>query len=74
MDAPNGKVDSFLAKREVPRPHVLIDAVDERSVQVEEEGDRGGHDLGGIGELRFGSRPLRPRVSALAHSSALNLC
>ena len=33
----------FFAKREVPGPDMVVDAVDERAVEIEKEGDRGGH-------------------------------
>ena len=37
MDAPDGKVDPLGVQRLLPGEHVLIDAVDQRAVEIEEE-------------------------------------
>ena len=43
MDPPDRKLEPFLAEREVPGADMVIDAVDERSIEVEQEGDGGAH-------------------------------
>ena len=37
MNAPHGKIDSLRIQRLLPREDMLIDAVDERAVKIEEE-------------------------------------
>jgi len=37
MDAPNGEFDSLRVERLPPGKNVLVDAVDERAVEVEEK-------------------------------------
>src|SRR3954451_24135778 len=37
MHAPDREVNAFMLERFVPREHVLIDAIDERAVEIEEE-------------------------------------
>ena len=37
MDAPHRQLDAFVVERFLPREHVLVDAVDERAVEVEQE-------------------------------------
>src|SRR6266478_1142368 len=44
VDAPDRQLDAGQLERLVPRDGVLIDAVNERAVQVEEEGRTVGHD------------------------------
>jgi hypothetical protein len=45
MDSPHREVEPLLAKREVPGANVVVDAVDERAVEIEEESDRAAHVL-----------------------------
>ena len=37
MDAPDRQIDPFRVQRFLPREHVLIDAVDQRAVEIEQE-------------------------------------
>jgi hypothetical protein len=37
MDSPDRKIDAFGLERFAPREHVLIDAVDQRAVEIEEK-------------------------------------
>ena len=37
VDPPDRKLEAFLLKREMPGAHMIVDAVDEGSVEVEEE-------------------------------------
>ena len=37
VDAPDGKIDAFAVERFLPGEHVLVDAVDQRAVEVEQE-------------------------------------
>jgi hypothetical protein len=37
MNAPHGELDPRFLERFAPREHVLVDAVDERSIEVEEK-------------------------------------
>ncbi len=39
MDAPDGEVDAFRFERLMPGEHVMVDAVDERAVEIEEKRD-----------------------------------
>ena len=39
MDAPDGKLDAFLAERVVPRQDMLVDAVHQRAVEIEQVGN-----------------------------------
>ena len=48
VDAPDRELDALLLKRLVPGEDMLVDAVDERAVEVEQEGD---------GEVGHGARP-----------------
>ena len=38
MDAPDRKLDAFAIERFTPGQHVLIDAIDERAIEIESEG------------------------------------
>ena len=38
MHAPHGELDAFGLERFAPREHVVIDAIDERPIEVEQEG------------------------------------
>jgi hypothetical protein len=37
MDAPDREIDALAVERLLPGKHMLIDAVDERAVQIEQE-------------------------------------
>src|SRR5690242_2077083 len=37
VDAPDGELDAFALERFTPCEHVLVDAVDERAVEIEQE-------------------------------------
>src|SRR4051812_33330655 len=43
VNAPHRQLEPFLAQSEVPGAHVIIDAVDERAVEIEQEGDSRTH-------------------------------
>ena len=45
MDAPDRELDAFGIERFLPRQHVLIDAVDQRAVEIEQKGVLGAHGL-----------------------------
>ena len=45
VDAPDRQLDSGFAEREMPGADVVVDAVDQRPVEIEEEGDRPAHHL-----------------------------
>jgi hypothetical protein len=46
VDAPHRELDADALERFAPGEHVLVHAVDERAVEVEQEGGTGGHGLG----------------------------
>ena len=54
VDPPDRELEPVLAQRQVPGADVLVDAVDEGAVEVEEKGDGVGHGWG-IGEKASGS-------------------
>ena len=43
MDAPNGQFEALLAQCDMPGADVIVDAVDQRAVEIEEECDCIGH-------------------------------
>ena len=43
MDAPDGELNSGALQRLAPREHVLVHAVDERAVEIEEKSGAGIH-------------------------------
>jgi len=43
VDAPHGELDPHALERLAPGEHVLVHAVDQRAVQVEQESGAGGH-------------------------------
>ena len=54
MDAPDGELDALLTKGKVPGANMIVDTVNERAVEIEEECDRGGH-ASRIMEVPWGS-------------------
>jgi len=48
MNSPHRQLDAFLPERKVPGADMVVDAVDERAVEVEEKGNRVAHHQSGI--------------------------
>ena len=46
MDAPDGEVEALVVERLLPGEHMLIDAVDQRAVEVEKENRLYAHGIG----------------------------
>src|SRR6266516_1060373 len=59
MDAPHRELDARFLERLAPREHMLIHAVDERSVEVEEEGGLFAHVTRSDGVARSLATPSR---------------
>src|SRR2546426_11963149 len=48
VDAPHRELDADALERFAPREHVLVHAVHERAVEIEQEGGAGGHESGNV--------------------------
>jgi hypothetical protein len=54
VNPPDGELQPFLAQRKIPGADMVVDAVDERAVEIEQKGDGGDHE-GPIGKAGFSS-------------------
>src|SRR5207247_11013488 len=48
VDAPHRELDAGALERFAPREHVLVHAVHERAVEIEQEGGAGWHEFGNV--------------------------
>ena len=59
VDPPHGQIEPLLAQGDVPGSHVIVDAVDQRSVEIEEECRRAAHHHRAIRAAADGFQPSR---------------
>src|SRR6266516_1425561 len=70
VDAPHRELDAGALERFAPREHVLVHAVHERAVEIEQEGGAGGHESGYCNRVLRGQWPrLKPRLGATAEAA-----
>ena len=62
VDAPDGKLDALAVERLLPGQHVLIDAVDQRAVEIEQEDRLDAHQFPPFAALVSRGRPYRERA------------